>query len=162
MSYNRKTEELYLLDEIYKRRLRNSELAELMRGKYKAWSKVMPLTDGAMVAYCDSAEPKSIVDLRANGIDARATYKRPDAVRYRINWLQHRKIIIDPARTPNAFREFTEYEYTTDKDGNITGELPDANNHTIDAVAYSLTPVIWNYAGEAGIDNRPTPARPLE
>lgn len=162
VSYNRKTEELYLLDEIYKRRLRNSELAELMRGKYKAWSMVMPFTDGAMVAYCDSAEPKSIVDLRANGIDARETYKRPDAVRYRINWLQHRKIIIDPARTPNAYREFTEYEYMTDKDGNITGELPDANNHTIDAVAYSLTPVIWNYAGEAGIDNRPTPARPLE
>ena len=117
---------------------------------------------GVCAAFCDSAEPKSIVDLRANGIDARATYKRPDAVRYRINWLQHRKIIIDPARTPNAYREFTEYEYMTDKDGNITGELPDANNHTIDAVAYSLTPVIWNYAGEAGIDNRPTPARPLE
>lgn len=148
VSYNRKTEELFLLDEIYRRGLRNTQLSELVQEKYKAWSKVMPLTEGAASLYADSAEPKSIADLRYCGLPAKAAYKRPDAVRYRVNWLQHRKIIIDPARTPNAFREFTEYEYTTDKDGNITGELPDANNHAIDAVAYALTPVIWRFGSE--------------
>lgn len=148
VSYNRKTEELFLLDEIYKRRLRNSELAELVQEKYKAWSTVMPFTEGSTSLYCDSAEPKSIADLRYCGLPAKAAYKRPDAVRYRINWLQHRKIIIDPERTPNAFDEFTKYEYLTDKDGNITGELPDTNNHSIDAVAYALTPVIWKFGSE--------------
>lgn len=148
VSYNRKTEELFLLDEIYRRGLRNTQLSELIQEKYKAWSKVMPIADGATTLYADSAEPKSIADLRYCGLPATAAYKRPDAVRYRVNWLQHRKIIIDPARTPNAYKEFTEYEYTTDKDGNITGELPDANNHTIDAVAYSLTPVIWRFGSE--------------
>lgn len=148
VSYNRKTEELFLLDEIYRRGLRNTQLSELIQEKYKAWSKVMPLSDGAATLYADSAEPKSIADLVYCGLPAKKAYKRPDAVRYRVNWLQHRKIIIDPARTPNAFREFTEYEYMTDKDGNITGELPDANNHAIDAVAYSLTPVIWQFGSE--------------
>ena len=148
VSYNRKTEELFLLDEIYRRGLRNTQLSELIQEKYKAWSKAMPLSDGVTSLYADSAEPKSIADLRYCGLPAMRAYKRPASVRYRVNWLQHRKIIIDPARTPNAFREFTEYEYTTDKDGNITGELPDANNHAIDAVAYSLTPVIWRFGSE--------------
>lgn len=152
VSYNVKTEELFLLDEIYRRRLRNSELAAMVEKKYNQWATVMPLTEGITCLYCDSAEPKSIVDLRACGLPAKRAYKRPDAVRYRIKWLQHRKIIIDPARTPNAYREFTQYEYIVDRDGNITGELPDANNHAIDAVAYALSPIIWNFAGEAGID----------
>lgn len=148
VSYDRKTEELFLLDEIYKRRLRNSELAAMVDEKYNQWSTVMPLTEGVTRLYCDSAEPKSIADLRYCGLPAMAAYKRPDAVRYRINWLQHRKIIIDPERTPNAFDEFTKYEYLTDKDGNITGELADENNHSIDAVAYALTPVIWRFGSE--------------
>lgn len=152
VSYNVKTEELFLLDEIYRRRLRNSELAAMVEKKYNQWATVMPLTEGITCLYCDSAEPKSIVDLRACGLPAKRAYKRPDAVRYRIKWLQHRKIIIDPARTPNAYREFTQYEYIVDRDGNITGELPDANNHAIDAVAYALSPIIWDFAGEAGID----------
>lgn len=65
VAYNRKIEELFLLDEIYKRNLRNSELAALIMEKHKRWSAFMPLTQGATSIYCDSAEPKSIADLRA-------------------------------------------------------------------------------------------------
>lgn len=148
VAYNRKTEELYLLDEIYKRNLRNSELAALISDKYKQWTRFLPLTEGAAPLYCDSAEPKSIADLRACGIGAKAAYKRPDAVRYRIRWLQGRRIIIDPARTPNAYREFTAYEYLLDHEGNVTGELPDKDNHAIDSTAYALTPVIWRFGSE--------------
>lgn len=108
----------------------------------------MPLTQGATSIYCDSAEPKSIADLRACGIGAKAAYKRPDAVRYRVKWLQHRRIVIDPARTPNAYREFVNYEYSIDKEGNITGELPDKDNHAIDSTSYALTPVIWRFGSE--------------
>lgn len=108
----------------------------------------MPLTEGTAPLYCDSAEPKSIADLRACGIGAKAAYKRPDAVRYRVKWLQHRRIVIDPARTPNAYREFVNYEYSIDKEGNITGELSDKDNHAIDSTAYALTPVIWKYGSE--------------
>ena len=138
VSYNRKTEELYLLDEIYKRRLRNSELAELMRGKYKAWSMVMPFTDGAMVAYCDSAEPKSVADLRASGLDARNAIKGPGSVEYGMKWLQCRRIVIDPARTPEAYKEFINYEYERDKDGNVISGYPDKDDHFISAARYGM------------------------
>lgn len=52
--------------------------------------------------------------------------------------MQHRKIVIDPARTPNAYREFINYSYAADKDGNLLSQLPDRDNHSIDALAYAL------------------------
>ena len=64
--------------------------------------------------------------------------KEPGCVAYRVKWLQHRRIVIDPKRTPEAYREFVNYSYATDKDGNFLSELPDKDNHTIDACAYAL------------------------
>ena len=60
-----------------------------------------------------------------------------------VKWLQHRRIVIDPARTPNAYREFTNYSYVADKDGNFLPSLPDRDNHSIDAVAYALDKLIY-------------------
>lgn len=66
---------------------------------------------------CDCAEPKSIADLRDNEIwFARGCYKKPGCVNVRIKWLQHRKLIFDPRRTPNAYREFSTYSYDIDKE----------------------------------------------
>jgi phage terminase large subunit len=59
--------------------------------------------------------------------------------------------VIDPARTPNAHREFTNYQYATDRDGNFLSVLPDAENHTIDAVAYALDTVIYAKGGNKSV-----------
>ena len=61
---------------------------------------------------------------------------------YVIKWLQHRKIVIDKERTPNTYREFTRYEYATTKDGEFLADVPDKDNHTIDAVRYALDRLI--------------------
>lgn len=134
-SYDRKHETVYLLREIYGRGMSNRQLAE----------KIKPLVGSASIEiFCDSAEPKSIMDLRDCGLDwARACHKAPGCVEYRIKWMQHRRIVIDPARTPNAAREFTNYEYEKDKDGNILSRLPDRDNHSIDALAYALNREIY-------------------
>ena len=87
---------------------------------------------------CDSAEPKSINDYRSMGLPARPAIKGPGSVEYGMKWLMRRKIVIDKRRTPNVFREFTEYEYDRDKDGNIISGYPDANNHSIDATRYAF------------------------
>ena len=93
----------------------------------------------------DSAEPKSITDLRNYGIYANACYKRPGAVEYRVKWLQHKKIVIDPARTPNACREFSTYSYVVDKKtGELLSQLPDKDNHSIDSCAYGLNNLIFS------------------
>lgn len=134
LAYDRKHETLFLLDEIYKRGLSNAALAnEIKKRKYDTWEVI-----------CDCAEPKSITDLRDNGLCARSCYKAPGCVEYRIKWLQHRKIVIDPRRTPNAHREFINYSYPVDKNGNLLSQLVDKDNHAIDATAYGLTRVIFS------------------
>ena len=62
-----------------------------------------------------------------------------------MKWLQKRKIVIDKRRTPNAYREFTEYEYERDSEGNVISGYPDANNHLIDATRYALERVFGKY-----------------
>lgn len=152
VAYDSKRDTVYLLDEIYKKHLSNKELAEQITakgydqtGQYKTFA-----TFGGIEAYkekqviiCDSAEPKSINDLQNEGLKAIACQKFPGCVLYRIKWLQNRRIVIDPARTPNAHREFVSYEYMTTKDGEFLADVPDKNNHTIDAVSYALDRLIY-------------------
>lgn len=87
----------------------------------------------------DSAEPKSIADFKNWGARIRGAEKGPDSVRYGIRWLQTlRHIYIDKKRCPLTYKEFIDYEYDTDKDGNFISGYPDCNNHSIDAVRYAL------------------------
>ena len=139
VAYERKYEKLYVLDEIYKRGLSNRQLANEILSKDYADRFVV----------CDCAEPKSIADLRDMGIPARACHKSPGCVEYRIKWLQHRTIVIDPARTPNAYRDFTQYSYPVDKNGNLLSQLIDKDNHAIDALAYGINSLIFTRATTA-------------
>lgn len=152
VSYDRKHDTVYLLDEIYKKHCSNKQMADSI--KEKKYDLTGALGYGYVperaIVTCDCAEPKSISDLQAERIKAVACKKFPGCVEYRVKWLQHRKIVIDPARTPEAFREFTEYEYETDKDGNFLSVLPDRNNHSIDSVAYALDRVIYT-KGSKGV-----------
>lgn len=135
MSYDRKTETIYFLDELYRTHMSNAALAE--------WIIEKGYTDYMVTG--DSAEPKSIADLRNYGIYANACFKRPGVVEYRVRWLQHKKIVIDPARTPNAYREFSRYSYKVDRGtGELLSQLPDKDNHSIDACAYGLNNLIFS------------------
>lgn len=155
-AYDRKTEKIYLIDELYKRRCSNADIAAWLKDKgYHKTGKIgyinplLHITEmEKQLIYCDSAEPKSIQDLVQLGIKAAPCYKAPGAVQYRIKWLQRRTIVIDPKRTPAAYKEFTEYEYETTRDGEFTSELPDKNNHTIDGLCYALTGPIFYTKGE--------------
>lgn len=87
----------------------------------------------------DSAEEKSIADFKAYGAFIRGAEKGPDSVRYGIKWLQGlRHIYIDKRTCPETYREFINYEYEQDRDGNFISAYPDADNHSIDAVRYAL------------------------
>ncbi len=87
---------------------------------------------------CDSAEQKSVNDYRDNGLPARPAIKGPGSVEYGMKFIQRYTHVIDPARTPVTYKEFTEYEYERDKNGDIISGYPDENNHTIDATRYAL------------------------
>ena len=95
----------------------------------------------------DSAEMKSVNDMRSYGMRCIAATKGPGSVRASMRWLQAlNEIIIDPARCPEAAKEFAQYEYERTRDGEFVDAYPDANNHAIDAVRYALNRV-WMRAG---------------
>lgn len=87
---------------------------------------------------CDSAEPKSVNDYRDSGLPARGAIKGPGSVEYGMKFMQRYTHVIDPARTPVTHKEFTQYEYERDRDGNVISGYPDKDNHTIDATRYAL------------------------
>ena len=49
-----------------------------------------------------------------------------------------REIVIDPERCPLTFSEFTLKEFERDKEGNWIDDIPDGNDHSIDAVRYAM------------------------
>ena len=68
----------------------------------------------------DSADMKSIGDMRSYGMRCMAATKGPGSVRASMRWLQGlREIVIDPQRCPAAAREFSEDEYERGADGSF-------------------------------------------
>ena len=131
LHYDRARETIYLLDEIYQNKLSNEQSAAMI--KQRGYNNIRTI--------CDSAEPKSVADLRAMGLPAYEAVKGPGSVEYGMKFLQRRTIVIDRKRTPHAYDEFVGYEYERNKDGDIISGYPDANNHLIDATRYALEPV---------------------
>ena len=152
-SYDRRTQTVYILDEIVKRGCSNAEIADMI--KAKGYDKAAPaeyqyspfmgeVYQAKQLVICDSAEPKSVADLRKQDIKAIECKKYPGSVNYGIRWLQSKHIIIDPRRTPHAFKEFTEYEYEQTRDGEFLASVPDKDNHCIDSLRYALDMLINN------------------
>ena len=139
LHYDAARETVYLIDELVVRRQTNTATAEeLLRRGYG---------DGLIT--CDSAEPKSVADYRSLGLNAKAARKGPGSVEYSMKWLQGRKIVIDRKRTPEAWREFSAYEFERDREGNFVSGYPDGENHVIDAVRYALERVYGKYRSRA-------------
>lgn len=126
--YDKARETIYLIDEIGGNKLTNDETAKRIKDK--------GYTDAYII--CDSAEPKSAADYLAMGLPAKRAIKGPGSVDYSFKWLQRRKIVIDPRRTPHAYNEIIGYEYERNKDGEIISGYPDKNNHYIDALRYAF------------------------
>ncbi len=129
MHYDAKREELYIFDEIYQQKLKNSKAADMIK------ARIGP----SDVVWADAAEPKSIAEIRDTGIKIYGAKKGPDSVEYGIKWLQNlNAIYIDKRRCPNTYREFVSYEYEINRDGQYISAYPDKNNHAIDAVRYAM------------------------
>jgi len=95
----------------------------------------------------DSAEQKTIADMRTMGYSMQGAIKGPGSVAYSMKWLASlTEIVIDPVRCPGAAKEFMNYEHDKTKDGEIISTYPDKDNHRIDAVRYALER-IWRKSG---------------
>jgi PBSX family phage terminase large subunit len=127
--YDKPRQRLYFLNEIYQTRLGNAEAVN----KIKASN---PLNEPVIA---DSAEPRTIYEFKQLGLNIIPAAKGQGSIEHGIKWLQDLvEIIIDPKRTPNVLREFTNYEIEEDKHGNLKGSYPDKDNHSIDATRYAV------------------------
>ena len=128
-AYVASKEKIILLDELGGCKIRNSEMARMIREKgYDDYTLM-----------CGVDEQESIVDLRDAGIPARSAVVTPGSRKYTFEWLQCRTIVIDPARTPRAYKEIIEYEHEIDGNGEVIADYPDGNDHWIDALRYSIS-----------------------
>lgn len=152
MHYDQARMTLYIFGELRCNKKGNEETARMIREKFNTSFKVNGRTVFESIddsdIFCDSAEMKSVADYRDYGTRAKAVVKGPGSVDYSMKWLARLlKIVIDPVRCPETAKEFTEYEYERDKEGNVISGYPDKDNHAIDSVRYAMYPV-WRRKGE--------------
>lgn len=127
--YDKTRRIIYAIDEIYGVKLSNREVAD----------KIISKGYNDTIITADSAEPKSIAELKNLGIRIKGAIKGQGSVEYGEKWLDDLDaIIIDPQRTPNIAREFENIDYEVDKDGNLKAKLEDKDNHSIDEARYAF------------------------
>lgn len=123
--YDQNHKTIYIHRELYETGLTNDILAV----------RVRELVQDQRVV-CDSAEPKSIAELRQYGVNATGAKKGKDSVRFGIQWLQQQAIVID-TKCIHARNEFMQYHRKEDRAGNTLDEPVDAFNHLIDGLRYA-------------------------
>lgn len=120
--------EIYVFDEIYKKALTNKKIYEEIHKKGYTKEKII----------ADSAEPKSIDELRELGLyRIRKARKGKDSINNGIQYIQDFKIIIHP-RCVNFITEISSYTWAEDKFGNKINKPVDDFNHLMDAMRYAI------------------------
>jgi len=122
----------YILNETcYQKGLSNKQIADTIQG----------LDVPQMLVKADSAEPKSIDELRSYGINIQPAPKGQGSVNQGIAFVQDQRISVTK-RSVNLIKEFRNYLWETDKDGKIINIPEDAWNHLLDAVRYGFSSLI--------------------
>lgn len=128
--YDKTRRKIYVFDEIYQVKLSNRKAFELINKRGYRDCKTI----------ADSAEPKSVDEMRSYGLRIEGARKGQGSVEYGEKWLDDLEaIVIDPKRCPFTAREFENIDYAVDKDGNPKNRLEDKDNHAIDAIRYALS-----------------------
>jgi len=126
LHYDRMRKKIYIFEEMHEYGYTNPMIAN--------W--LSPVV-GKEYVVCDSAEPKSIQELRNEGINAIGAKKGKDSVHHGIQFLQQHEIIID-RNCQETINEFQQYQWKKLRTGETTNIPTDKNNHHIDELRYAL------------------------
>ena len=83
---------------------------------------------------CDSAEPKSIAELKRQGLNVRPVQK--SSVLYGIQKMRQYKFYVHE-ESVDILKEFDTYQFKKDRSGNITN-TPTGDDHGLDAIKYAI------------------------
>lgn len=117
----------YILDEItYQKGLSNKQIADILNNQKEK-----------CLAVADSAEPKSIDEIKSYGVNIVPAIKGSGSVQQGIQFIQDQKISVTK-RSLNVIKEYRNYMWMTDKNGKILNEPEGGFDHTMDAIRYAL------------------------
>ena len=118
----------YILNEIrYMKGLQNSEIADFMKNREKA------------LIIADSAEPKSIDELKLHGLDIIGAEKGPGSINRGIDFVKDQRIQVTIS-SYYLLKEYNAYLWKTDtKTGKHINEVIGGNDHLLDAIRYGLS-----------------------
>lgn len=124
---------IYVWDELYKKGLSNKAI----------YTEITRMGYGKENITADSAEPKSIDELKGMGLRIKGALKGKDSINNGIQWIQDFEIIIHP-RCVDFLTEISNYQWKKDKFDKKLNEPEDEGNHLMDAMRYGLEKYILN------------------
>jgi phage terminase large subunit len=120
----------YIIDEItFRKGLSNKQIADILL-----------IDENNTLTVADSAEPKSIDEIRAYGANIIGCKKGRDSVNQGIQLVQDQRIFMTK-RSINVIKEYRNYLWLTDKNGKVLNVPEPGFDHAMDAVRYALTTI---------------------
>lgn len=117
----------YIFDEIaFTKGLSNKQIADILLNEKRA------------LIVADSAEPKSIDEIKSYGLNVVPCTKGPGSVMQRIQAVQNEKVSITK-RSVNVIKEYRNYCWMQDKNGKIINEPEHTFSHSMDAASYAVS-----------------------
>lgn len=117
----------WILDELtYQTGMSNRKIADLILNQ-----------PDQVLTVADSAEPKSIDELKSFHVNVIGATKGPGSVTQGIQFVQDKRVSMTK-QSVNLIREYRNYLWKTDKDGKILNEPEHEFSHTMDAVRYGF------------------------
>lgn len=120
-------DKLFVHEWLYKKGMTNRDLAQFLKQNNL----------NQKLAYCDSAEPKSIEELRQMDVLAKPTIKGQGSINAGISLLKEFDIFISN-ESKNIRKEQMTYFWEELKDGTIINKPISKNDHTMDALRYCV------------------------
>lgn len=118
----------YILDEqLFRKGMDNSQIAAFINN----------LDTPHTLIIADSAEPKSIDDLKGTGLIVLPCEKGPDSIRNGIQVVQSQRISVTK-RSTNIIKEYRNYLWLTDKNGKVLNIPEGGFDHLMDAIRYAI------------------------
>ena len=118
----------YILDEVvFRKGLSNKQIADILL-----------IDESEALVIADSAEPKSIDEIKSYGVNMIGAKKGKDSITHGIQFVQDQKIFMTK-RSVNIIKEYRNFLWMTDKSGKVINKPEPMFDHAMDAIRYGLT-----------------------
>ena len=116
----------YIIDEVlYQIGMSNKRIADVLKNQPSA------------LVIADSAEPKSIDEIKEYGISILPANKGQGSINQGIQYLQDQRISVTK-RSINLIKEYRNYLWQTDKEGRIIDKPQGGYDHALDSLRYGM------------------------